>query len=82
MSATLTYPPGGTFFDTINKNFTDVTIQADKDNAIHTSEFLRAAESLTSLFGRRLLYRYIASLSNSTFRHRCPWFNGFLSSQE
>jgi len=51
MSATLTYPPGGTFFDTINKSFTDVTVQADKDNAINTTEFLQAAESLTSLFG-------------------------------
>lgn len=51
MSATLTYPPGGTFFDTINKSFTDVTVQSDKDNAINTTEFLQAAEALTSLFG-------------------------------
>lgn len=51
MSATLTYPPGGSFFDTINKSFTDVTVQADKGNAINTTEFLQAAESLTSLFG-------------------------------
>jgi len=57
MSATLTYPPGGSFFDTVNKSFTDVTVQADKGNAINTTEFLQAAESLTSLFGMTMTMR-------------------------
>lgn len=46
-----TYPAGGTFFDTIKKSFVDVPVDASKDNAISTSEFLEAAESLTTLFG-------------------------------
>ncbi|KAF2849692.1 glycolipid transfer protein [Plenodomus tracheiphilus IPT5] len=48
--ATAAYPPGGTFFDTIKKSFEDVSIDASKDNAISTTEFLEAAESLTTLF--------------------------------
>jgi hypothetical protein len=40
-----------TFFDTIKKSFTDVPVDAAKDNAISTTEFLEAAESLTTLFG-------------------------------
>ncbi|TAQ83029.1 hypothetical protein B7494_g8647 [Chlorociboria aeruginascens] len=49
MAAT-TYPPGGTFLDTMKKSFVDVPIDAEKDNAIATTEFLEAAESLTTLF--------------------------------
>ena len=45
------YPPGGTWFDTLKKSFTDVQIDATNDNAIATSDFLEAAESLTTLFG-------------------------------
>jgi len=52
MSATLTYPPGGSFFDTIKKNFTDVPVDAANGNAINTTDFLQAAESLTGLFGK------------------------------
>lgn len=48
--ATAAYPPGGTFFDTIKKSFEDVPIDASRDNAISTTEFLEAAESLTTLF--------------------------------
>ncbi|KAH7385191.1 glycolipid transfer protein domain-containing protein [Phaeosphaeria sp. MPI-PUGE-AT-0046c] len=44
------YPPGGTFFDTVKKSFVDVPVDAGKDNAISTTEFLEAAESLTTLF--------------------------------
>ncbi|EAT87149.1 hypothetical protein HBI56_141260 [Parastagonospora nodorum] len=44
------YPPGGTFFDTVKKSFVDVPVDASKDNAISTTEFLEAAESLTTLF--------------------------------
>ncbi|KAF2023152.1 glycolipid transfer protein [Setomelanomma holmii] len=44
------YPPGGTFFQTLKKSFVDVPVDASKDNAISTTEFLEAAESLTTLF--------------------------------
>lgn len=47
-----TYPPGGTFFDTIKASFTDVPIDESKDNAINTNKFLEAAESLATLFGQ------------------------------
>ena len=43
--------PGGTFFDKLKKSFTDVPVEKNNNNAIPTSEFLEAAESLTTLFG-------------------------------
>jgi len=43
-------PPGGTIVQTFRKSFVDVPIDADKDNAISTTEFLDAAESLTTIF--------------------------------
>lgn len=46
-----TIPPGGTIVDSFKKTFADVPIDADKDNAVGTSEFLEAAESLTMIFG-------------------------------
>lgn len=51
MASTKSYPPGGTFLDTLKKSFTDVPMNKEKDNAIATTEFLEAAESLTTLFG-------------------------------
>jgi len=50
MTTTNAYPPGGTFLDTLQKSFTDVPVDASKGNAISTTEFLQAAESLTTLF--------------------------------
>jgi hypothetical protein len=44
------FPPGGTFFDTVKKSFVDVPINSANDSAIPTTEFLEAAESLTTLF--------------------------------
>jgi hypothetical protein len=41
-----------TFFDTVKKSWQDVPVDASKDNAISTTEFLEAAEGLTTLFGR------------------------------
>lgn len=41
-----------TWFDTIQKSFADVLIDAANDNGISTTEFLEAAESLTTLFGK------------------------------
>ncbi|KAF2014181.1 glycolipid transfer protein [Aaosphaeria arxii CBS 175.79] len=44
------FPPGGTFFDTLKKSFVDVPVDASQDNAVSTTEFLEAAESLITLF--------------------------------
>ena len=41
-------PPGGTFFDTLKRSFSDVPIESGK---IATTEFLEACEGLTTLFG-------------------------------
>ncbi|KAI5203389.1 putative glycolipid transfer protein HET-C2 [Aureobasidium subglaciale] len=41
------YPPGGTFFDTLKRSFSDVPVESGK---IATSQFLEAAEGLTTLF--------------------------------
>ncbi|KAL8904789.1 MAG: hypothetical protein Q9171_006920 [Xanthocarpia ochracea] len=43
-------PPGGTWFDTLKKSFVNVPIDSSNGNAIPTSDFLEAAESLTTLF--------------------------------
>jgi hypothetical protein len=53
-------PPGGTWFDTLKTSFADVPIDAANDKGIATTEFLEAAEALTSLFGMLL------SLSDET----------------
>lgn len=45
-------PPGGTWFDTLKKSFVDVPVDSSNGNAIPTSDFLEAAESLTTLFGK------------------------------
>jgi hypothetical protein len=39
------------FFLEGKKSFEDVPVDASKDNAISTTEFLEAAEALTTLFG-------------------------------
>lgn len=51
MAATVVIPDGGTWFDTLQKSFIDVPVDAANDNAISTTEFLQAAQSLTTLFG-------------------------------
>ncbi|KAH8882617.1 glycolipid transfer protein [Thozetella sp. PMI_491] len=48
--ATASIPPGGTFLETFRQSFTDVPIDAEKDNAISTTEFLDASEALTTMF--------------------------------
>lgn len=55
MATVNAYPPGGTFFDTLKKSFVDVPVDKEKDNAVSTSEFLEAAESLTTLFGMNIM---------------------------
>jgi hypothetical protein len=59
-------PPGGTLLDTFKKSFTDVRIDADKNNAIRTDDFLDAAESLTGIFGRILSAKQL-KIPNSGF---------------
>lgn len=54
MATTKAYPPGGTFLDTLKKSFADVPVDKEHDNAVATTEFLEAAESLTTLFGTSL----------------------------
>ncbi|KAL1974138.1 hypothetical protein VTN31DRAFT_5698 [Thermomyces dupontii] len=43
-------PPGGTWLDTLKRSFVDVPVDAANDNGIATTEFLEAAEALTTLF--------------------------------
>ncbi|WEW59119.1 hypothetical protein PRK78_004588 [Emydomyces testavorans] len=50
MAATVVIPAGGTWFDTIRRSFAHVPIDEANDNAISTTEFLEAAESLVTLF--------------------------------
>ncbi|KAF2402099.1 glycolipid transfer protein [Trichodelitschia bisporula] len=40
----------GSFFETLKRSFVDVPLDAASDNAISTTEFLEASESLTGLF--------------------------------
>lgn len=48
MAATITIAPGGTLLDNFSKSFVDVPVAENK--AVSTSEFLLAAESLTTIF--------------------------------
>ncbi|KAG5915892.1 hypothetical protein E4U42_007880 [Claviceps africana] len=43
-------PPGGTIVQTFKQSFAGVSIDADKGNAVDTTQFLDAAESLTTMF--------------------------------
>ena len=64
-------PPGGTILDTFKKSFSDVPVNAEKDNAISTVEFLDAAESLVTIFGS---YSYLLELPHIT--HITPLLSG------
>lgn len=55
MASTSTHASGTTFFDTIKKSFAEVPVDSSRDNAIETSAFLEASESLTTLFGLAIL---------------------------
>jgi hypothetical protein len=44
------------FFSGMKKSFADVPVDESKDNAIATTEFLEAAESLVGLFGTELSF--------------------------
>jgi len=51
-AAAVQIPAGGTYIDTMKKTFTQVPVDAANKDAISTEEFLEAAESLTTMFGR------------------------------
>lgn len=70
-----------TFFDTVKKSWEDVPVDASKDNAISTTEFLEAAESLTTLFGRSF-YRIDGAVSLAKLYFRCPGLGSFQACQE
>ena len=89
-------PPGGTILDTFKKSFSDVPVNAEKDNAISTTEFLDAAESLTTIFGSYLLFIFThqllrdplitprcsrANLPPLPYYYRCSWFRRLLACQ-
>jgi hypothetical protein len=40
-----------TFFDNLKKSYVDVRVDPTNDNAISTTEFLEATESLVTMFG-------------------------------
>jgi hypothetical protein len=75
MAATTSYPPGGTFLDTLKTSFVDVPVDSAKDNAISTTEFLQAAESLTTLFGKFHFLNHNLELLLTS--NRCSWIDGF-----
>lgn len=43
---------GTTIVSTFKKSFTEVHIDAERENAVPTVDFLDAAEALTTMFGR------------------------------
>ena len=79
MASTNAYPPGGTFLDTLKKSFTDAPVDTEKDNAVSTTEFLEAAESLTTLFGTTLTP---ISSTNTYNCGRCARISGIHARQE
>lgn len=72
-------PPGGTWLDTLKKSFVDVPVDAANDNAIATTDFLEAAESLTTLFG---MWCLCILKSAFTEIHRCARFRRFHTSEK
>ena len=65
------YPPGRTFLDTMKRSFVDVPVDKSKDNAITTSEFLEAAESLTTLFGMSIRPSQTSEQASSLYLQYC-----------
>ena len=42
------------FFDSIKKSFVDIHVDKEKNDAIETTGFLEASESLVTFFGRSI----------------------------
>ena len=68
-----------TWFDTINRSFDSVPVDAANDNGISTTEFLEAAESLTTLFG--MIPPISDGLSKANDSRR-PWLRRLQPRQE
>jgi hypothetical protein len=45
------YPPGGTIVQSLKRSFVDVPVDEANGEAVSTTEFLEASESLTTIFG-------------------------------
>lgn len=73
-------PPGGSWLDTLKKSFVDVHVDAANDNAIATTDFLDAAESLTTLFGMQEFSTITIGLTLSF--NRCSWLRCLHSSEK
>jgi len=50
-TAEATLPVQGTILDTFRQSFVNVPIDSERANAVSTTEFLDAAESLITIFG-------------------------------
>ncbi|KAI1006889.1 hypothetical protein K3495_g1330 [Podosphaera aphanis] len=50
MTSVKAYPQGKTFLQTLKRSFDDVPVDHEKDSIVSTTEFLEAAEALTTLF--------------------------------
>ena len=49
--STAAYPPGGTIVQSLKRSFADVPVDEANGEAVSTTEFLEASESLTTIFG-------------------------------
>jgi hypothetical protein len=63
-TAAIAIPVQGTIIDTFRQSFVDVPVDAERDNAVSTTEFLDAAESLTTIFGTApiLPFRFVGHM--------------------
>ena len=66
------------FFDTIKKSFADVPVDKANNDAINTTQFLEASESLITLFGEILG----TSQGSSSDKNRCVGLCSFQTRQE
>lgn len=87
MATKTTYPPGGTWFDTLRNSFFDVPVNASHDNAIETTAFLEAATSC-SVRGPMntevspLLHTLLDLIANLSLDARCPRLGRIYSCEE
>lgn len=64
-------PVGATIVHTFKQSFVDVPIDAENGNAIATTQFLDAAESLTTMFGKLQQHGPISSRDQSVLIWLC-----------
>lgn len=75
-----TFPPGGTVVRGFKRSFTEVPIDEANGNAVSTTEFLEAAEALTTMFGMEIMSTW--TLIALTIISRLSWFRRFRPRQE